>query len=141
MTNTAIETLRLYKIVYNELMQAHTKPVEFLGSALPRRGSCTLWVSDLRDFPLSVRREAGYQIDKVQHGEEPDDWKPIKTIGAGVQEIRLQDEAGAFRVIYVAKLKDAIYVLHCFQKKTQRTAAHDIALASKRYNELMRGAK
>jgi len=112
-------------------MHSHIKPVEFLGSAL----------SDLRSFPLSARREAGYQIDKVQHSEEPDDWKPIKTIGAGVQEIRIQDEAGAFRVVYIAKLKDAVYVLHCFQKKTQRTSTQDIALANKRYNELMRGAK
>jgi phage-related protein len=112
-------------------MQAHTKSVEFLGSAL----------SELRDFPLSARREAGYQIDKLQHGEEPDDWKPMKTIGAGVQEIRIQDEAGAFRVIYIAKLKDTIYVLHCFQKKTQRTSTQDIGLASKRYNDLMRGSK
>lgn len=91
-------------------MQAHIKPVDFLGSAL----------NDLRDFPPLCA---------------------IKAIGAGVQEIRLQYHAGAFRVIYIAKLKDAIYVLHCFQKKSQRTAAHDIALASKRYNELMRGAK
>jgi phage-related protein len=112
-------------------MHKPPKSVEFLGSAL----------NDLRDFPLSARREAGYQIDKLQHGEEPDDWKPIKTVGAGVQEIRIQDEAGAFRIIYIAKLKDAIYVLHCFQKKTQRTSAQDIALASKRYNELTRGAK
>lgn len=112
-------------------MHKQPKPVEFIGSAL----------NDLRDFPLSARREAGYQIDKVQHGEEPDDWKPMKTIGASVQEIRIQDEAGAFRVIYVAKLKNAVYVLHCFQKKMQRTSAQDIALASKRYNELMRGAK
>ena len=107
------------------------KSVEFIGSAL----------DDLRDFPLSARREAGYQIDKVQHGEEPDDWKPMKTIGTGVQEIRVRDEAGAFRVIYIAKLKDAVYVLHCFQKKTLRTSARDIALANKRYNELMRGMK
>ncbi len=112
-------------------MQAHAKPVEFLGSAL----------NDLRDFPLSARREAGYQIDKVQHGEEPDDWKPMKTIGTGAQEIRIKDEAGAFRVIYIAKLKNAVFILHCFQKKTQRASAQDIALASKRYNELMRGAK
>ncbi len=112
-------------------MHKQPKPVEFLGSAL----------NDLRDFPLSARREAGYQIDKVQLGDEPDDWKPMKTIGAGVQEIRIQDEAGAFRVIYLAKLKDAVYVLHCFQKKTQRTSTQDIALASKRFNELMRGAK
>ena len=65
----------------------------------------------------------------------------MKIIGAGVQEIRILDEAGAFRVIYLAKLKDAVYVLHCFQKKTQRTSVQDIALASKRYNELMRGVK
>ncbi len=75
-------------------MQARAKPVEFLGSSL----------NGLRDFPLPARREAGYQIDKVQHGEEPDDWKPMKTIGVGVQEIRIQDEAGAFRVVYIAKL-------------------------------------
>ncbi len=112
-------------------MHKKAKPVEFIGSSL----------NDLRDFPLSARREAGYQIDKVQHAEEPDDWKPMNTIGSGVQEIRIQDESGAFRVIYIAKRKDAVYVLHCFQKKTQRTAAQDIALASKRYNELMRGVK
>ncbi len=112
-------------------MHKQPRPVEFLGSSL----------NDLRDFPLSARREAGYQVDKVQHGEEPDDWKPMKIIGAGVQEIRILDEAGAFRVIYLAKLKDAVYVLHCFQKKTQRTSVQDIALASKRYNELMRGVK
>ncbi len=117
--------------MYNRRMHKQPKPVEFLGSAL----------SDLRDFPLSARREAGYQIDKAQFGDEPDDWKPMKTIGAGVQEIRIQDETGAFRVIYIAKLKDAVYVLHCFQKKTQRTSAQDIALASKRFNELMRGVK
>jgi len=117
--------------MYNLNMLAHVKPVEFLGNAL----------TDLRDFPISARREAGYQIDKVQHGEDPDNIKPIKTIGSGVQEIRIQDEAGAFRVLYIAELKDAVYVLHCFQKKTQRTSAHDIALASKRYNDLMRGAK
>jgi len=87
------------------------------------------------------RKDVAQSIDKVQFGEEPDDWKPMKTIGAGVQEIRIQDEAGAFRVIYIARLKDAVYVLHCFQKKTQRTSAQDIALAGKRYNELMRGAK
>lgn len=117
--------------MYNKSVRAHDKLVEFLGSAL----------SDLRDFPLSARREAGYQIDKVQHGEEPDDWIPMKTIGAGVQEIKIQDEAGAFRVVYIAKLKDAVYVLHCFQKKTPKTSAQDIALASKRYDELMRGVK
>lgn len=117
--------------MYNLLTHERIKAVEFLGSSL----------DELRDFPLSARREAGYQIDKVQHGEEPDNWKLMKTIGSGVQEIRIQDEVGAFRVIYIAKLNDAVYVLHCFQKKTSKTSTKDIALASKRYNELMRGAK
>lgn len=117
--------------MYNSPSHPVAKPVEFIGSAL----------TDLRNFPPSARRAAGFQIDKVQHGEEPDDWKPMKIVGNGVQEIRIQDEAGAFRVIYIAKLKDAVYVLHCFQKKTQKTSPQDIALANKRYNELMRGAK
>jgi len=105
-----------------------TKPVEFRGSAL----------DDLRAFPDSARREAGYQLDRLQHGLTPDDWKPMPTVGAGVQEIRIQDAAGAFRVIYVAKLADAVYVLHCFQKKTQKTAKGDLELAAKRYRDLMK---
>lgn len=103
------------------------KPVDFCGDALDA----------LRAFPLGARREAGYQIDKVQHGQDPDDWKPMKTIGVGVREIRIRDEGGAFRVIYLAKLADAVYVLHCFQKKTEQTSEKDIALARKRYRELM----
>ena len=78
------------------------KPVAFRGSAL----------SDLRDFPDMARRDAGYQLDLVQHGHEPDDWKPMNTVGQGVREIRIRDEAGAFRVVYVAKFSDAVYVLH-----------------------------
>lgn len=91
----------------------------------------------LRAFPESARRQAGYQIDKVQHGEEPDDWKPMKTIGAGVREIRIREEAGAFRVVYLARLADAVFILHCFQKKTEQTSARDIELARKRYKEIM----
>jgi phage-related protein len=64
----------------------------------------------------------GYQLDKVQGGEEPSDWKPMSTLGQGVQEIRIRDESGAFRVMYVAKFEQAIYVLHCFQKKTEQRA-------------------
>ena len=80
------------------------KELRFLGSSL----------DDLRKFPASVMGEAGYQLDKVQCGNEPTDWKPMPSIGEGVQEIRVQDEAGAFRVIFLAKLVDAAYVLHCF---------------------------
>jgi phage-related protein len=73
-------------------------------------------------FPQAARREAGYQLDRVQHGREPDDWKPMSTVGRGVREIRIHDAAGAFRVLYVAKFDDAVYVLHCFQKKSKRGA-------------------
>ena len=110
------------------LTVADSKPVEFRGSSL----------EDMRSFPLTARREAGHQLDKVQHGQEPDDWKPMNTVGQGVKEIRIRDEAGAFRVLYVAKFADAIYVLHCFQKKTERTSKADLELAAKRYRELLK---
>ena len=67
----------------------------------------------------------------------PDDWKPMPTIGQGVQEIRIRDVTGAFRVVYVAKFVNAVYVLHCFQKKTQRTSKPDLELAERRYSELL----
>ena len=109
----------------------NTKTVEFRGRSL----------EDLRTFPLSARREAGFQIDKVQHGQEPDDWKPMNTVGHGVKEIRIRDSAGAFRVLYVAKFADAVYVLHCFQKKTEKTSKTDLDLATKRYLELVKELK
>lgn len=93
-------------------------------------------LDDLRKFPALAVREAGYQLDKVQNGNEPTDWKPMPSIGEGVKEIRIRDEAGAFRVVYLAKLADAVYVLHCFQKKTQETSAKDIKLARKRFKDL-----
>ncbi len=95
----------------------------------------------LREFPQAARREAGYQLDKVQEGQEPTDWKPMNTVGQGVQEIRVQDDAGAFRVIYVAKFAAAVYVLHCFQKKTQATSKTDVDLAGKRYRSLVKEMK
>lgn len=104
------------------------KPVEFLGDSLDQ----------LRGFPLAVRRDAGFQLDKVEHGLEPDDWKPMSAIGSGVKEIRIRDVSGAFRVIYLAKLEDAVYVIHCFQKKTQETSQQDIDIAKQRFKDLMR---
>jgi len=83
-------------------------------------------------------REAGHQLYQLQSGEDPDDWKPMSSVGAGVREIRIRDKSGAFRILYVAKLDDAIYVLHCFQKKTQKTSAVDIALATRRYKDLVK---
>ena len=72
---------------------------------------------DLRSFPAPVRQRAGYQLYLVQSGAEPADWKPMTTIGPGCREIRVWDDSGAYRVFYVATIGDAIYVLHCFQKK------------------------
>ena len=104
------------------------QPVQFEGSSL----------DDLRAFPLSARREAGHQIDRVQNGLEPLGWKPMKSVGSGVQEIRIRDVAGAFRVIYVAKFADAVHVLHCFQKTSAKTSKVDIDLASKRYSDVLK---
>lgn len=90
---------------------------------------------------MLIRREAGYQLDQVQHGNEPDDWKPMPTIGKGVREIRIRDASGAFRVVYVAKFANAVYVLHCFQKKTQKTSKADLDLAKKRLSDLEKELK
>jgi len=105
------------------------KPVRFLGDSLRR----------LREFPEAVRHDAGYQLEKVQRGEQPDDFKPMSSVGKGVEQIRVRSETGSFRVIYLARLADAVYVLHAFAKKTRGTAKPDIQLAKKRYAELMRG--
>lgn len=104
------------------------QPIEFRGSSL----------EDLRAFPLAAKREAGHQLDLVQIGREPDDWKSMNTVGQGVREIRIRDSSGIFRVVYVAKFSDAVYVLHCFQKKTQKTSKADIDLATRRYKELVK---
>ena len=106
-----------------------SKAVVFLGTAL----------DDLRAFPTGARREAGYQIDRVQSGHDPDDWKPMTSIGSGVREIRIREASGAFRVIYVTKLGDAVLVLHCFRKTTQKTSREDLDMAKRRYRDAMRG--
>lgn len=118
---------KTYNFLY-KLNLVDPKPLEFRGSSL----------DDLRAFPLAAKREAGHQLDQVQNGQEPDDWKPMNTVGQGVKEIRIRDAAGAFRVIYVAKFADAIYVLHCFQKKTAKTSKADLDLTSKRYRDLLK---
>jgi phage-related protein len=107
------------------------RPVSFMGSSL----------DDLRRFPTSARREAGFQLDSLQHGRQPADWKPMPAVGSGVEEIRIRDDAGAFRVLYVARFAEAVYVLHVFQKKTRATAGRDIALARTRYRQVLEGRK
>jgi phage-related protein len=107
------------------------KQIEFISDSL----------SELRTFPISARREAGFQLDKVQRGFEPDDWKPIKTIGSRVNEVRVRDADGVYRVIYIAKFDETVFVLHCFKKKTEKTAKTNIDLAKSRYKELMRRFK
>src|ERR1700732_5444114 len=91
---------------------------------------------DLRAFPGEARREVGYQLEHVQEGADPDDWKPMSTVGAGVREIRVRESSGAFRCIYLATRPEGIYVLHCFQKKTQKTSRQDLDFAHKRFKSI-----
>ncbi len=99
------------------------KPVRFLGDSLKKM------------------REAGYQLDKVQRGKQPDDFKPMPSIGKGVEEIRMRDDMGIYRIIYTARISEAVYVLHAFQKKMQTTSMHDIQIAKQQYTELTEGRK
>ena len=92
---------------------------------------------DLLAFPKAPRREAGFQLGKVQAGLEPMDWKPFDDIGVGSREIRIKDTGGIYRVIYVAKFEEAVYVLHAFQKKTQTTSRPDVAIAQARYRAVV----
>jgi len=107
------------------------KSVSFLGDSLKR----------LREFPEDAKQDAGYQLDKIQKGFQPDDFKPMPTIGKGVEELRIWDESGTYRVIYTARLQEIIYVLHAFQKKTQATSKKDIDIAKTRWIELTRSEK
>ena len=107
-------------------MPVTRKPLHFLGSSL----------DDLRAFPDEARRDAGFNLDFVQRGLDPLDWKPLKAVGAGVKEIRVRDAVGAFRVIYLATRPQGVYVLHCFQKKTRKTRKADIDLAASRLRQI-----
>lgn len=102
------------------------KPVVWLGDSL----------EIVREFPELARQRLGRQVSRVQDGLEPDDWKPMPTVGLGVCEIRIRAGA-AYRVIYVAKFGEGIYVIHAFQKKSRRTASKDIGLARNRFGALV----
>ncbi len=99
------------------------KPLEFLGTSL----------DDMREMPASVRHAIGLDLMRVQYGGTPADFKSMPAVGSGAYEIRVRDASGAFRAIYVAKFGDAIYVLHAFQKKTQKTSKADLDIARARY--------
>lgn len=101
------------------------KSLRFVGSSL----------DDLRSFPAEARRQAGFELYAIQRGLDPSDWKPMKTVGSGVREIRIR-VLGEWRVLYVAKFSDAIYILHAFQKKTQKTRQNDIETARRRYKQI-----
>jgi len=90
---------------------------------------------DLSAFPKAARNRAGHELFMVQVGREPDDWKPMATVGPGAREIRVRDPGGAFRVIYVASFGDAVYVLHAFQKQSRKTSRSDLKLAKQRYRD------
>lgn len=107
------------------------KSLVFLGNTLDR----------LRSFPKGVRADVGKQLEKVQKGGRPEDWKPMPSIGRGVEECRTWDESGTYRTIYVARFEQAIYVLHMFQKKSQKTSEKDRGLARKRLKAIEQGEK
>jgi len=101
------------------------KPIRWMGSSR----------TDLAVFPDDARGDAGFQLWMVQAGEAPLDWKPMQSVGPGVVEIRVH-RGGEFRVLYVARFREAVYVLHCFQKKTRKTSWGDLDTAKRRYGEV-----
>lgn len=107
------------------------KEVEFLGDSLKVIGG----------FPKDARQNAGRQLAKVQNGDLPDNYKSMPEVGKGVEEIRIRDESGIYRVMYTARMADAVYVLHAFQKKTMQTSKQDIEIAKQRFKQLMRGVR
>ena len=103
------------------------KPVIWLGSSLV----------EVRSFPDIARQRLGHALDLVQDGNDPPDWRPMPSIGAGVREIRVRT-GQQFRLLYVAHFAEGIYVLHAFEKKSQKTALSDLAIARKRLAEISR---
>jgi len=102
------------------------------------------WLGDsrvaIKEFTPVARQRLGRQLARVQDGLEPEDWKPMPSVGIGVREIRVR-ERGAYRLIYVAKFSESIYVLHAFEKKSQKTPKPDIELARSRFRALINERK
>jgi phage-related protein len=102
------------------------KPIEWIGAAK----------KDLMDFPDDARRQVGFELRSIQQGDFPSDFKPMSTVGKGVEEIRIRTD-DAYRIFYVARFEEAVYVLHAFQKKTQKTSRSDIELGQQRYKQML----
>jgi len=98
------------------------------------------WLGDsleiVRSYRVEVRRAIGSELRLLQTGDKPVHARPLKTVGRGVWELKISEKPGQFRVIYVTQRRDTIYVLHAFQKKTQRTPQKDIHLARARFKEI-----
>ena len=112
-------------------MHPERKPLEWIGAA--RR--------ELRNFPPLARWAAGFNLGLVQEGREPEDWKPMEQVGPGSRELRIKTFEGGIvlhRVLYVAKFPEAVYVLHAFEKKTEKTSPHNLHVAQARYREMLR---
>ncbi len=115
-------------------MAIKKKPLEW-------RGSSYKDIKDENIFTPNARGLAGYQLNKIQSGDEPDNYKPFKDVGPGANELIIDVDSGWFRVMYVAKFEEAVYVLHCFKKKTNQTSHHDKELAITRYKDLVQERK
>ncbi|WP_420126443.1 type II toxin-antitoxin system RelE/ParE family toxin [Longimicrobium sp.] len=112
-------------------MSVDEKPLHWLGASY----------RELTSFPLLARIQAGFDLGEVQNDREPDDWKPMESVGPGAREIRVRTFDGGVvqhRVVYVAKYQDAVYVLHAFAKKTEQTSPHNLDVARVRYREMVK---
>lgn len=112
-------------------MSRDEKPLEWIGRSR----------AELLSFPPAAVHDAGYNLGQVQRGKEPQDWKPMESVGPGAREIRVRTFEGGtlqHRVIYVARFEEAIYVLHAFEKRTQATSQHNLEVARVRYRQMVR---
>lgn len=102
------------------------KPIYWIGTSR----------EDISRFPEEAKRKAGFQLRAIQKGENPRDFKPISIIGKGREEIRIWI-GETYRIFYVARFQEGIYVLHAFEKKPQKTSKKDIELGQKRYQQMI----
>ncbi len=120
----------MYLILYTRVM-VQEKAIYWVGTSY----------KDLLEFPRETKQEAGYQLHRIQNGLDPEDWKPFQSVGSGVKEIRISEDSSIYRIMYVAKFTDRVYVLHSFQKKTQKTRQKDIDIAKARYTAVVKEEK